>query len=176
VPKSTISGTDLVFGNDFAHSIKDHLPAASIFDKAFGIATSYIDPGLYGDLKADEPYLYGPLLSSVNILRIGGKDSLDKLTEEMGKMSTEEGADEVLEEGADGEDAEKIRKEKGLPHTGPLRMKHFLNQSHKEDFEFEEGRAYACDFFNPYLDFSGMFGPPLPFSRFPELVPGYRSI
>jgi hypothetical protein len=112
---------------------------------------------------ADEPYLYGPLLSSVNVLRIGGKESLDKLTEEMGKMSTEEGASQVLEEGADGEDAEAIRKEKGLPNTGPLRMKYFLNQSHKENFEFEEGRAYACDFFNPYLDFSGMFRHSSPF-------------
>jgi hypothetical protein len=155
ITKSTISGNDLVFGNDFAHSIKDHLPAPALFDKAFGIATSFIDPGLYGDLKADEPYLYGPLLSSVNVLRVGEKGSLDKVAQEMGKMSTDEGADTVLEEGADGEEAEHIRKEKGIPATGAARMKYFLNQSHKEAFEFEEGRVYACDFFNPYLDFSG---------------------
>jgi hypothetical protein len=99
--------------------------------------------------------LYGPLLSSVNVLRVGEKGSLDRVAEEMGKMSGEEGASNVLEEGADGEEAQKIREEEGLPATGAARMKHFLNESHKENFFFEEGRIYSCDFYNPYLDFSG---------------------
>jgi len=32
-----------------------------------------IDPGLEGDVYADEPYLYGVAGSSFNVLRVGGK-------------------------------------------------------------------------------------------------------
>jgi hypothetical protein len=156
-PKSNVSGADLVFGNDFDHSIKDKLP--SIFGTAFSYVTKYIDPGLYGDPFADEPYLYGPLLSSVNVLRIGEKGKLDEMAAKVGEMSEESGKESVLEEGAEG-DAEAIRKAKGMPATGNARMKYYLQESHKNDFEFEEGRVYACDFFNPYLDFSGKLSCP----------------
>jgi hypothetical protein len=100
-----------------------------------------IDPGLEGDPYADEPWLYGPLLSSVNVLRIGS----------MGESTS--GEDKIVEEGADG-DGKETRKEKGMPDDAVARKKHYLNESHRTDFEFEEGRAYHCDFFNPYLDFN----------------------
>jgi hypothetical protein len=149
-PKADISGHDLVFGNDFDHPIKDKLPPG--FNQAFNLVKWFIDPGLYGDVYSDEPYLYGPLLSSMNTLRIGPKD--DKAQE---KIEEERANDElvVYEEGADG-DGKAVREEAKMPDTGAARKKHFLTESHLKDFTFEKGRVYSNDFYNPYLDFNGM--------------------
>ncbi|KAE9980035.1 hypothetical protein EG327_006723 [Venturia inaequalis] len=142
IPKRPISGNDLVFGNDFDHPIRDKLPP--LFGKAFSYVTSFIDPGLYGDPYADAPYLYGPMLSSVNVFRVGEKEGLDEEYEE----------GEVLEEGAEDEEGEGLRKKAGLPSVGSKRMKHFLQEGKRKEWESEEGRVYSCDFFNPYLDFN----------------------
>lgn len=148
--KEDINGHDLVFGNDFDHPIKDKLPPG--FNQAFNLVKWFIDPGLYGDVYSDEPYLYGPLLSSMNTLRIGPKD--DKAQE---KIEEERANQElvVIEEGADG-DGQQVREEKKLPDTGAGRKKHFLTEAHLKDFTFEKGRQYSNDFYNPYLDFNGM--------------------
>ena len=145
-PKSSIAGDKLVFGNDFDHPIRDRLPP--LFDKAFGIVKWWIDPGLDGDVYSDEPYLYGALLSSINVLRIGNKppQKADAAEEKEGEVF-------VYEEGAEG-DGEGLRKELGIPATTAQRQKHFLNEAHRKDFTFEEGREYKCDFFNPYVDFN----------------------
>lgn len=119
-----------------------------MFDKAFGIVKWWIDPGLDGDVYADEPYLYGPLLSSINVLRIGSKEDENKAA---GHDS--EGEAIVYEEGADGEGAE-VRKEKRVPDRAAARQKFFLTEQNRKDFTFEAGREYKCDFFNPYLDFN----------------------
>lgn len=108
----------------------------------------WIDPGLDGDVYGDEPYLYGALLSSINVLRIGGK--IDEKSDEAKKG---EGEAVVYEEGAYGS-GEEMRKDKHLPPTSAARMKHFLAEQHRKDFTFEAGREYECDFFNPYLDFN----------------------
>jgi hypothetical protein len=148
-PKKTISGQVLVFGNDFAHPIRDRLPP--LFDKAFGIVKWWIDPGLDGDVYGDEPYLYGPLLSSINILRIGSKDQATLEN----KVEDAEGVEEVVvyEEGAEG-DGVTVREELGIPSVPAQRQKHFLSEEKRKAFEFEAGREYKCDFFNPYLDFN----------------------
>jgi hypothetical protein len=146
-PQEDIPGDKLVFGNDFEHPIRDRLPP--LFDKAFGIVKWWIDPGLDGDVYGDEPYLYGALLSSINVLRIGGKDG--EKSDEDGKQDKEDVV--VYEEGAHGS-GENVRKEKHLPPTSAARMKHFLAEQHRKDFVFEAGREYQCDFFNPYLDFN----------------------
>ncbi|KAF2641742.1 DUF1769-domain-containing protein [Massarina eburnea CBS 473.64] len=142
-PKTAIPGNALVFGNDFDHPIRDRLPP--LFDKAFGIVKWWIDPGLDGDVYGDEPYLYGALLSSINVLRIGAKAA----------QADKEGEGElvVYEEGADG-DGEALRREKGIPAVSAQRQKFFLTEGNRKDFEFEAGREYKCDFFNPYLDFN----------------------
>jgi len=119
-----------------------------LFDKAFGIVKWWIDPGLDGDVYADEPYLYGALLSSINVLRIGGKSDAQKPVE--GEV---EGEAIVYTEGADGDGVE-IRKDLGVPDKAAARQKHFLNEQRRKDFTFEAGREYKCDFFNPYLDFN----------------------
>ncbi|KAI9656257.1 MAG: hypothetical protein M1821_004920 [Bathelium mastoideum] len=153
--KNSISGNDLVFGNDFDHPIRDRLPPG--FSTAFNIVKWMIDPGLEGDPYADEPYLYGPLLSSINLFEIGDKDMSKD-----GKHSKEEDSDggsseddeyDILQEGATGS-GEKVREESGMPGDAKARKKHYLTEANRKNFTFEAGREYKCDFFNPYLDFN----------------------
>ncbi|EME87910.1 uncharacterized protein MYCFIDRAFT_209649 [Pseudocercospora fijiensis CIRAD86] len=159
-PKEDFNGHDLVFGNDFDHPIRDKLPPG--FNQAFKIATWFIDPGLYGDVYADEPYLYGPLLSSINTFRIGPKD--DKEQEKVEEVRGNENV-VVFEEGADG-DGQEVRDSLGLPAEGPARQKFFLTEKHLKDITLEKNREYSCDFFNPYLDFND----------FALRLPGYSLI
>jgi hypothetical protein len=91
------------------------------------------------------------LLSSINVLRIGGKG--DAKAEGDGEKSGSKDETVVYEEGAFG-DGEAIRKDLHLPATSAARQKHFLAEQHRKDFTFEAGREYQCDFFNPYLDFN----------------------
>lgn len=159
--KSDIAGDKLVFGNDFEHPIRDRLPP--LFDKAFAIVKWWIDPGLDGDVYGDEPYLYGALLSSINVLRIGGKadESDDETTVDSSEAALEgvvdddntEGEAIVYEEGADGSGTS-IRSDLRIPDRSAARQKHFLTEQNRKDFTFEAGREYKCDFFNPYLDFN----------------------
>ncbi|KZF26259.1 DUF1769-domain-containing protein [Xylona heveae TC161] len=142
-PKSSINGNDLLFGNDFDHPIRDRLPPG--FNTAFRIVKWAIDPGLDGDVMADEPYLYGPALSSLNAFRVEGKESTA-----LPEMESEEAP---LEEGGD-EDGLQLREDQGIPADAAARKKHFLVEKNREDFEFSEGRVYQADFFNPYLDFN----------------------
>ncbi|KAI9762774.1 MAG: hypothetical protein M4579_000126 [Chaenotheca gracillima] len=148
LPKSPIPGHQLLFGNDFDHPIRDRLPPG--FGKAFQIVKWWIDPGIDGDVYADEPYLYGPALSSLNVLRIGEK-AASVAAEPTGD---DKGSVSILEEGADGPEAEKIRQDKGLPADGAARKKWFLDEAKRKEWEFEAGRLYHADFFNPYLDFN----------------------
>ena len=69
---------------------------------------------------------------------------------------------EIVEEGADDEDGMRIREELEVPDTSAQRMKFFLSEDKRKEFQFEEGRTYKCDFFNGYLDFND-FALRLPF-------------
>jgi hypothetical protein len=137
-----------VFGNDFEHPIKDRLPPG--FNTAFKIVKWGIDPGLEGDFYADKPYLYGPLLSSINVLRVAGKAEKKGKGYEIPAHLHEDG----LEEGADG-DGDEARKEMGLPEDAAARKKWALQENHRAGSNWEEGRVHRGDFFNPYLDFNG---------------------
>ncbi|QSZ29764.1 hypothetical protein DSL72_004281 [Monilinia vaccinii-corymbosi] len=137
-PKRDISAEDLVFGNDFDHPIRDRLPPG--FNAAFRFVKWMVDPGLDGDVYADEPYLYGPAASSFNVLYVGeGGESAD--------------AGLVFEEGGD-EEGEEHRMECGIPEGEAARKKYFLTEANRRDWDWEEGRTYGCDFFNAYLDFN----------------------
>lgn len=149
-PKHDIPGDKLVFGNDFEHPIRDRLPP--LFDKAFGIVKWWIDPGLEGDVYGDQPYLYGALLSSINVLRIGGKNDDAQTGKEEDKETEEEDA-VGYEEGAYGSGIE-IRHAQQIPDRSAARQKFFLTEQNRKNFTFEAGREYQCDFFNPYLDFN----------------------
>lgn len=161
VPKQDIRGDKLVFGNDFEHPIRDRLPP--LFDKAFGIVKWWIDPGLEGDVYGDEPYLYGALLSSINVLRIGEKRQDGDAQAEAATGTAdggyenvdagEEGEAVVYTEGADGS-GEEVRRDHSIPAASAARQKFFLTEANRANFTFEKGREYKCDFFNPYLDFN----------------------
>lgn len=99
-------------------------------------------------MYGDEPYLYGALLSSINVLRIGNKPpKAPDAGEDV------EGEAVVFEEGAEGDGTE-VREKYGVPSATGQRQKYFLNETKRTEFEFEEGREYKCDFFNPYVDFN----------------------
>ncbi|KAI8961151.1 DUF1769-domain-containing protein [Daldinia sp. FL1419] len=134
-----ISGEDLQFGNDFDHPIRDRLPPG--FSYAMNIVKWWIDPGLEGDAYADQPYLYGPALSSFNAIHIGQGE----VDPEKGGLWFEEGGDE-----------EGIREREaiGAPTIGKDRMKWALKPVNKSKWLFQYGKTYCLDFFNPYLDFS----------------------
>lgn len=109
-----------------------------------------VDPGLDGDVYGEKPYLYGPAGSSVNVLHVGDKSD-GKATD--GKN---EGKDVglVFEEGGV-EEGMSVREEKGVPESIAARKKFFLNEENRKTWEWEAGRSYGCDFYNPYLDFNG---------------------
>jgi len=145
-----INGNDLVFGNDFDHPIRDKLPPG--FNQAFNLVKWFVDPGLYGDVYAEEPYLYGPLLSSMNVLRVGAMD--DRMQERVEEVRKDRGEGESLVEGGEGDGVEE-RERLGVPGDAAGRKKWFLTKGRLEEFTFEKGREYENDFFNPYLDFNG---------------------
>ena len=89
----------------------------------------FIDPGLYGDVYADEPHLYGPLLSSINVLRVGPKDDKEQEKIEEVRANAEEGY--AFEEGGDG-DGEEVREEAGIPADAAARKKYFLTEAHQK--------------------------------------------
>lgn len=141
-----MNSNDIVFGNDFDHPIRDRLPPG--FGTAFRIVKWVVDPGLDGDVYADKPYLYGPLASSLNTLRVGSKTQKESEHVEKGDAGL------IFSEGGEG-DGEELRKEKGVPDSEAGRKKWFLTETNRTDFDFEAGRIHWGDFFNPYLDFNG---------------------
>lgn len=154
IPKVDIPGGDLVFGNDFDRPIRDRLPPG--FNQAFRIVKWWVDPGLEGDVYADKPSLFGPALSSWNILRIGDKIvEEDRLQDKNAwKIPNATSFHEVVvEEGADGT-GEEIREESKMPPDSAARKKHFLTPANRDAFVFEAGRLHQSDFGNPYLDFN----------------------
>lgn len=142
VPKKDLPSTDLVWGNDFEHPVRDRLPPG--FNTAFKIVKEFIDPGLSCDAYADEPWLYGPALSCWFAFRIGEKDQSEFPAPE---------EEHPMTDGADGSGTE-VRQKLKLPESGDKRRKHFLDASHRQELTFEKGRCYQGDFYNPYIDFS----------------------
>jgi hypothetical protein len=149
VPKKNLPGQEVVTGFDFDHSIRDRLPPG--FKYAMKIVTTILDPGIYSDPYSDNPYLYGPGLSSFFAFRIG--EYVDQISAEEQLSRFENSAAGVIVEGADGS-GQRVRADQHIPSKISKRRKHFLSTSNLENFTFEKGRLYQADFFNPYLDFA----------------------
>lgn len=156
VPRKPISGSALVFGNDFDHPVRDRLPPG--FGTAFNIFKWMIDPGVDGDVHADKPHLYGNALSSLNLLRVGEK------VDDSAKHEDNAGQEIGIVEGGEG-DGEKFRKDRNVPGDAAARKKWYLGDGRTKEWEWEAGRVYWGDFFNPYLDFNGKFARSLKPSR-----------
>ncbi|KAJ4395271.1 hypothetical protein N0V85_006609 [Neurospora sp. IMI 360204] len=173
-----ISASNLQFGNDFDHPIRNYLPPG--VNTAMNILKWWIDPGLEGDAYADEPFLYGPALSSFNAVRVGA----GAYDEEGGGLWVEEGAssdDDDDDEDKSAEGAEEKQEKNGaesdnnnnkpsssssskkwraqvLANSGvgndpKKRQKWALKEDAKKKWVWEYGRTYAVDFYNPYIDF-----------------------
>jgi len=140
-PKEDINGDDLVWGNDFDHPIRERLPIGSgMMLKGLKML---VDPGLEGDVYADQPYLYGPLGSSINLLSI-----------ETGSGKNDDGELGIMvEEGGDSEGV-KMREESGIPDDVAGRKKWFLRDENRKEWKWKGGVWYGCDFFNGMLDFN----------------------
>ena len=165
-----IDGDSLAFGNDFDHSIKDKLPPG--FNTAFKIVKWAIDPGLDGDAYSEKPYLYGPVLSSMNTLSIPAPpgdtidveegeakepetQTSDKTKESSPSKKTETSGWSALPKWTDEPFTESLPTTVLPAGTTPsTRRKHFLTQANRTKFHFEPDQVYECDFFNPYLDFN----------------------
>ncbi|EEP77468.1 conserved hypothetical protein [Uncinocarpus reesii 1704] len=154
VPKRTIPGSELVFGNDFDHPIRDRLPPGTNY--ALKLAQWTIDPGLEGDAYADRPYLYGAALSSWNFFRICEREGGSEIGvdgEDANHLGSVELHDQVIAEGSEGS-GKQVRESLNIPDDADSRKKHFLDVNNRQMFEFEAGRLYKADFGNPYLGFS----------------------
>lgn len=143
--KERVNGNNLVFGNDFDHPIRDMLPPG--FNAALRMVKWTLDPGLDGDVYADNPYLYSPALASWDQFRIGDKM---KKSDEVPTLH-----DEIIEEGSYSEDSANVRRQFNIPDTVEGRRKHFQDEANRKEFDFEPGRMYVADFGNPYLAFNG---------------------
>jgi hypothetical protein len=145
-PRRPLSASDVELGNDFDAPVRALLPPG--FAAALRAVSSLVDPGLRGDPYADRPYLYGPLVSSANVMRVGNA-----------AVSGEEGVKGSMEldlmEGAEGEEAEGVRRGAGVPEEAAARRKWFLDEEKRKAFTFEEGRTYDFDFGNSFLNFNG---------------------
>lgn len=84
----------------------------------------------------------------MNTLHIGSKDGGKghniKPNEEVGLIFQEGGSEEGLE----------LRRGQQVPEAESARKKYFLDEEHRKQWEWEAGRTYGVDFFNPYLDFN----------------------
>ncbi|KAL8814659.1 MAG: hypothetical protein Q9223_006136 [Gallowayella weberi] len=147
IPHRSINGKSLVFGNDFEHPVRDRIPPG--FSAAFQIVKWAIDPGLDGDVYADKPYLYGNALSSINVLSVGPKVGKG------GPEAVERESEEAITEGGF-EGGQEVRESLNIPSNASARQKWFLGgRDRLENWQWESGRLYKADFFNPYLDFNG---------------------
>ncbi|KAF4594444.1 UPF0590 protein [Ophiocordyceps camponoti-floridani] len=140
-PDQGISGLDLQFGNDFDRPIRDRLPPG--FSAALSFVKWWVDPGLDGDPYADQPYLFGPALSSFNHLHVGPGE----YDEAKGGLWFDEGGDDQ---------GRAMRAALGVPDTSKSRMKWALREEAKAGWQFRYGQTYGLDFFNPYLDFENL--------------------
>jgi Protein of unknown function (DUF1769) len=62
--------------------------------------------------------------------------------------------DYAITEGWDDEDAQEVRNASGCPEDASARRKWALQEENRAKWEWEAGRIYGADFFNPYLDFN----------------------
>ncbi|KAL7270417.1 hypothetical protein RUND412_006883 [Rhizina undulata] len=140
--KEDVNGDDLVFGNDFDKSIWNSLPMG--FSVGLNIIKYGIDPGLDGDVRGDKPYLYGPVLSSMNVINVSPP------CQELPKWGDEEILrEDMTQAGANGDGTGSE-----IPGDSAGRRKFFLKERHRKHFVFQKGRVYGFDFFNGFLDFN----------------------
>lgn len=158
-PHADINGADLVWGNDFDRPIRDVLPHGF---RIFWNIGKWIDPGLEGDLYADKPWVWGSVLSSMNVIAVAapGGATTPQETEISDVEQTETPPVGGPGAGWDGdtvlaEDMAAATAPTGIPVAAGARKKFFLERERREAFVYRKGWRYGLDFFGPWLDFAG---------------------
>ncbi|KAJ6021763.1 hypothetical protein N7540_007267 [Penicillium herquei] len=136
-----VNGDDLVFGNDFDHSIAKKLPRG--FDIIARAAKKLVEPAMEIDAYSDTPSIFCPALVSWSQLRIGKEaPTIDQMLQ----------GSTFVKEGSDNECGEKIRKMMNMPDTSEGRKAFYRNPENRKDFWFFAGIQHSVDFGNSYLD------------------------
>lgn len=120
-----------MLANTFDKPIRDSLP---YFFSAAWAGLKFLDPGIDGDPMADQPFIYGPCLSSINYINVSSSSepAPSTITEDM----------RLAESGSD------------IPvQDAKARMKWFLKKERRKEFVFKKGVRYAMDFCNAFIEF-----------------------
>jgi hypothetical protein len=147
-----VAAADLQWGNDFDRPVRAHLPPG--FNAALRIAKWLIDPGLDGDVYADRPYLFGPVLSSMNTVFLGKPSVSDGFG-----IDVVEG-EAASKEPTESSDSQSARHKLGIPPDSTERMRWALRKDWSgrmaalQDFVWQYDTPYGVDFANAYLDFA----------------------
>ncbi|KAJ5735373.1 uncharacterized protein N7483_000498 [Penicillium malachiteum] len=136
-----VNGNDLVWGNEFDHSIAKKLPRG--FDIIARSVKKMVEPTMELDAYSDKPSIFCPALVSWSQLRIGREAPT---VDQMLKGST------FVQEGADNERALELRNKMGMPESPEARKAHYRKESNRKDFWFFAGIQHSVDFGNSYLD------------------------
>lgn len=115
---------------------------------------------MQGDLYAEQPWIYGSVLSSMNVIHVKGPNT--PAPSEVG-TAEEEVVGETEVEGGALEDGDAVMEEDTsaiasvalpIPQTSAGRKKFFLDDAKKREVSFRKGYTYGFDFFGPWLDFN----------------------
>ncbi|SGZ50313.1 CIC11C00000003273 [Sungouiella intermedia] len=133
-PSQTISGLDLLFGNDCTTPIRDYVPT-TLLATGLKFFSWFINPTIQADIYCESPYIYAPALNSFST--IGISDSSEDL--------------ESLIENDEENLALKSNESVKLPKKRNERIKHFCKLSNCKQFQFQEGIEYLFVFDTNYL-------------------------
>ena len=112
-----------------------------------------VDPGLEADVYADEPWLYGRFLSSIDTLSLGKRNETAVEPEDEDPPVFDDKIGILVDEGGVGTGL-KLREEQKVPAAASARKKYFLTEKNRKGFVFEKGKEIRADFGNGYLDFN----------------------
>ncbi|KAK6460123.1 hypothetical protein DFJ63DRAFT_338076 [Scheffersomyces coipomensis] len=88
-PSIPISGSELIFGNDFTVPIRNYVPT-TILATGLKFFTWFINKTVKGDIYSDKPYLYGLVLNSfTNMSIIDDNDEMKIFSDEDNSNSSE---------------------------------------------------------------------------------------
>ncbi|KAJ5709361.1 hypothetical protein N7493_010695 [Penicillium malachiteum] len=136
-----VNGDDLVWGNDFDHSIAKKLPRG--FDIIARAAKKMVEPTMEIDAYSDKPSIFSPALVSWSQFRIGREaPTLDQMLQ----------GSTFVREGADNEGGKKLRDMVEMPDTPEGRKAFYRYQENRKRFWFFAGIQHSVDFGNSFLD------------------------
>ncbi|KAI8896440.1 hypothetical protein BC833DRAFT_528278 [Globomyces pollinis-pini] len=156
--KKSYGGDDIIFGADFNTSIRTPTGVSL----AIKIA-KWLDPAIEADFGCKEPYMYSPLVSSMNSLSVQvPQDSDNEISNDDSSATTLETcqsqvgnwrfSNSMVPENPDLLFANP--EHRGIITTYEKRKKFFSNIAKRKQVEFSPDYVYCMDFYDAYLDFN----------------------